>query len=155
MSLWQRPRVDLSANHALYEINYARLQSLLRGAGVAGGLAVLEFAWPREALQLARIDLSRYTETWQLAQATPVLPWCPQLDMTVRLYHDARMAEVLSFQGAARLPAVAVDGRARGWLLNEKQLVNRFLGDCLSHCLQHGLPRDPRLQPLSPREELP
>lgn len=159
-----RYTVDLAGMHALYEFNYARLQKLLRGAGVQdrlGAMAPLEFAWGAEqavmldeasvtvqpVLQLERVERTRYTETWRLAQMTPTLPWCPELDMEVRLFHDARMADVLRFQSARRIPARVPAGDQRGWRINEKQLVNQFLGDCLQHCLQHGLPRDPRLSP--------
>lgn len=167
-----RYTVDLAAMHALYEYNYARLQRLLRGAGVherLGALAPLEFAWSALAsapavarapavepagseavqpvLQLERIERTRYTETWRLAQMTQTMPWCPELDMEVRIYHDARMADVLRFQSARRIPAIVPATHGAGWRVNEKQLVNQFLGDCLQHCLLHGLPRDPVLRP--------
>lgn len=153
-----RYTVDLAAMHALYEWNYARLQKLLRGAGAherIGVMSPLEFAWAPEAasagpepvLQLARVERTRYTETWRLAQMTQTMPWCPELDMEVRIYHDARMADVLRFQTARRIPAIVPAAHAGGWRVNEKQLVNQFLGDCLQHCLSHGLPRDPVLRP--------
>lgn len=163
-ALTPRYTVDLAGMHALYEFNYARLQKLLRGAGIAdclGALMPLEFAWgealevPLEdemlsvqpVLQLQRVERTRYTETWRLAQMTPMLPWCPELDMEVRLFHDARMADVLRFQSARRIPAIVPPTHQAGWRINEKQLVNLFLGDCLQHCLSHGLPRDPHLSP--------
>lgn len=159
-----RYTVDLAAMHTLYEWNYARLQKLLRGAGAherIGVMAPLEFAWMQAGrsldepadgsvqpvLQLARVERTRYTETWRLAQMTQTMPWCPELDMEVRIYHDARMADVLRFQTARRIPAIVPPAHAAGWRVNEKQLVNRFLGDCLQHCLSHGLPRDPVLRP--------
>lgn len=158
-----RYTVDLAAMHTLYEWNYARLQRLLRGAGAherIGAMAPLEFAWMQAAdagepapagvqpvLQLARVERTRYTETWRLAQMTQTMPWCPELDMEVRIYHDARMADVLRFQTARRIPAIVPPAHAAGWRVNEKQLVNQFLGECLRHCLSHGLPRDPLLRP--------
>jgi len=151
-----RYTVDLAAMHTLYEWNYARLQKLLRGAGAherIGLLNPLEYAWASEAaefepvLQLQRVERTRYTETWRLAQMTQTMPWCPELDMEVRIYHDARMADVLRFQSARRIPAIVPALHVAGWRPNEKQLVNQFLGDCLQHCLTHGLPRDPMLQP--------
>lgn len=171
-----RYTVDLAAMHALYEWNYARLQKLLRGAGAherIGMMSPLEYAWAPDlretvtgdraagmpadgvplgdrvqpVLQLARVERTRYTETWRLAQMTQTMPWCPELDMEVRIYHDARMADVLRFQTARRIPAIVPAAHAGGWRVNEKQLVNQFLGDCLQHCLTHGLPRDPLLRP--------
>jgi len=160
-----RYTVDLAAMHALYEWNYARLQKLLRGAGAherIGAMAPMEFAWMpgtdgdgrlaeagmvQPVLQLARVERTRYTETWRLAQMTQTMPWCPELDMEVRIYHDARMADVLRFQTARRIPAIVPPAHAAGWRVNEKQLVNQFLGECLRHCLDHGLPRDPVLRP--------
>lgn len=160
----KRYTVDLAGMHALYEFNYARLQKLLRGAGMQdrlGSVSPLEFAWghAREValddgplivqpvLQLERVERTRYTETWRLAQMTPTLPWCPELDMEVRLFHDARMADVLRFQTARRIPAIVPPAHGAGWRVNEKQLVNEFLGDCLALCLRDGLARDPRLTP--------
>lgn len=150
-----RYTVNLAAMHSLYEWNYARLQKLLRGAGAhtrIGQLPALEFAWEAAAefqpvLQLQRVERTRYTETWRLAQLTQTMPWCPELDMEVRIYHDARMADVLRFQSAQRIPAIVPARHEAGWRPNEKQLVNQFLGDCLQHCLQQGLARDPILQP--------
>lgn len=163
-ALKPRYTVDLAGMHALYEFNYARLQKLLRGSGVGdhlGAVSPLEFAWGdrqdvmlaselisvQPVLQLQRVERTRYTETWRLAQMTPTLPWCPELDMEVRLFHDARMADVLRFQAARRIPAIVPAQHQSGWRVNEKQLVNEFLGDCLQHCLRFGLPRDPRLSP--------
>lgn len=159
--MWPRYTVDLAAMHTLYEYNYARLQKLLRGALRPGSQhSLLEFEWGaplpvqdepslwvQPVLQLERVEKTRYTETWRMAQATPLLPWCPELDMEVRIYHDAHMADVLRFQSARRIPAVVPSHHPSGWRVNEKALVNRFLGDCLQHCLQQGLPRDPQLQP--------
>jgi len=143
----RRYTVDIAATHALYELNYERLRRLLKGAGIKEQTStIIEFEWGSEALQLSRMERTKYTETWRLAQATPVLPWCPQLDMELRVYHDARMADVLRFQSARRLQAITTNGHVSGWRVNEKQLVNHFLGDCLHHCLHYGLPRDPRLQ---------
>lgn len=161
--MW-RYTVDLAAMHALYEMNYARVLQVLRGAGVVdrlGAVAPLEFAWGtpqsvclpdgpvtvQPVMQMQRVERTRYTETWRLAQTTPLLPWCPELDLEVRLYHDARMADVLRFQQARRIPARVAPHHAAGWRVNEKRLVNAFLGDCLTHCLQEGLARDPRLTP--------
>jgi uncharacterized protein len=159
--MWPRYTVDLAGMHALYELNYARMTKLLRGAGVhgrVGYISPIEFAWgesvkfgelwlPQPVLQLSRVEQTRYTETWRLAQMTPALPWCPELDMEVRLYNDAEMADVLRFQRARRIPAIVGLADAQGWRVNEKELVNRFLGDCLQHCLAYGHARDPRLLP--------
>ncbi len=60
----------------------------------------------------------------------------PQLD--VRMYHDARMAEIASIDGYRPIKGShSRDDRRRH--ADEKQQINTYLGEWLRHCLNTGL----------------
>ncbi|MGB0964602.1 MAG: DUF1249 domain-containing protein [Litorivicinus sp.] len=60
----------------------------------------------------------------------------PQLD--VRMYHDARMAEIASIDGYRPVRGShSRDDRRRH--ADEKQQINTYLGEWLRHCLNTGL----------------
>ncbi|WP_237067553.1 DUF1249 domain-containing protein [Microbulbifer guangxiensis] len=141
-------KVDLPAYHADCDANYLRLCKLLPGLSSRGHW---RYQMPHGALELAVIDRSRYTTEVSLtATAEPGEErWQAPPTLTVRLYHDARMAEVVAVDGRGPLPepaAVAArQGRnsqdrnaARMGGADERQQANRFLGEWLGHCLANG-----------------
>jgi uncharacterized protein YqiB (DUF1249 family) len=89
-------------------------------------------------LEIDVLERSPYTDTLILRQTTTRLPWCPQLDMEVRVYHDAELAEVLRFQAARRIPARNRYPNLAMHARDEKTQVNEFLAECLDHCLREG-----------------
>jgi uncharacterized protein len=134
----KRYRVDLAADLAECEANYLRLQRLLPGNQFPGQ------AWDRHTFEVgANLQLhievterSPYTTTLEISQPPTAIPTvAPRL--TVRVYHDARLAEVVAFTSRRRiLPRYDYPNSAM------YQPWNRFLGEWLSHCLQHGFPLD-------------
>ena len=137
----RRYRVDLAADQATCAANYARLQRLLpAGASAAFGIgAGIE-------LQLQLDERSRYTDTLTLRQVgLGLASLAPQL--TVRLYHDAQLAEVIGFANRRRVLPLYDYPNPAMHQPDEKAQWNRFLGEWLSHCLQHGYSLG---EPLSP-----
>lgn len=135
-----RYTVDLQHLQAVCALNYGRFRRLLPEPGAQDRY---RFHWdqpgPEPALLEVRLlERSAYTDTLELSLSTLRLPWCPRLDMEVRIYHDAALAEVLRFQRARRIPArnrypnPSMQGR------DEKTQVNEFLAECLDHCLREG-----------------
>ena len=86
---------------------------------------------------LTETERSAYTSFITLAPLES-LDWLmvPQLD--VRMYHDARMAEVASINGFRPIKGSHPRGEV-GKHVDEKQQINRHLGEWLRHCLDHGL----------------
>lgn len=137
-----RYTVDLMHLQSVCERNFWRLKKLLPEMRACSSF---RFHWrqpgagfePAE-LQVEVLERSPYTDTLKVSLLTGRLPWCPRLDMQVRLYHDAAMAEVLSFQSSRRIlarnryPNPAMHAR------DEKTQVNEFLAECLEHCLREG-----------------
>lgn len=126
-----RYQIDLSAQHAECEANYARLRRLLQD-WEQGDLQ--EYGLPEGKLRLRIAETSPYTHLVAVERASRLgAPY-----MLVRVYHDARMAEVVACNRQRRAgprydypnPAMHQPDEQRQW--------NRFLGECLSHCLAHG-----------------
>ena len=69
----------------------------------------------------------------------PKAPWSTRPALSVRLYHDARSAEVVEYQRDGYFRAVYDYPNRHMRLPDEKAQVNRFLGEFLSMCLVHGV----------------
>lgn len=130
----QRYRIDLSGQHAECEANYARLLRLL---APMEDRAVLQLGLPDDdTLQLTIAETFPYTQTVEVA--TVGRGRWPMPPLMVRLYHDARMAEVIACGGQRRpRPRYAYPNR-KMFQPDEKEQWNRFLGEWLSHGLRHG-----------------
>ncbi|AOS95905.1 putative dehydrogenase [Microbulbifer aggregans] len=141
-------KVDLPAYHADCDANYLRLCKLLPELSSRGHW---RYQMPHGALELTVLERSRYTTEVSLsATASPdEKHWLAPPTLTVRLYHDARMAEVVAVDGRGPLPepaAAAQDQERKGHNgknarmggADERQQANRFLGEWLGHCLANG-----------------
>jgi uncharacterized protein YqiB (DUF1249 family) len=66
-------------------------------------------------------------------QSSPILDF----ELSIRLYHDARQAEVFDPDGRAIHARLNYPNRQMQQT-DEKLNINHFLGDLLQHCLHHG-----------------
>lgn len=139
MSAPLRYCVDLQGLHTLCDRNYLRLTRLLPELEVRDHF---HFRWSQSGgdadLQVIVRERSRFTDVLELVLDTLELPWYPRLELQVRLYHDARMAEVIEFQHHRHIPARNRFPNDRCYQQDEKSQVNAFLADCLRHCLEEG-----------------
>jgi uncharacterized protein YqiB (DUF1249 family) len=138
----KRYRVDLAAELAECEANFARLQRLLprleRDSHTFNVGTNLH-------LHIEVTERNPYTTTLEISQPPAEIPTvAPRL--TVRIYHDARLAEVVAFTSRRRVQPRYDYPNAAMYQPDEKSQWNRFLGEWLSHCLQHGFAID---RPLS------
>lgn len=62
----------------------------------------------------------------------------PPLRLKVRIYHDARLAEVTGYQDCAHIPPPYAARMAEGFQRDERHQVNRLLHDMLQQCRRHG-----------------
>lgn len=133
-------RIDLSAQHAECEANYARLSRLLALLGSAdqGVIGLPE----GDAMSIEITERCPYTLTVEVSCAALADDWSARPALTIRIYHDARMAEVVGCAGHIRpRPRYRYPNRDM-FQPDEKEQWNRFLGEWLSHCLRFGhLPR--------------
>ena len=63
--------------------------------------------------------------------------------MRIQLYHDAKSAEVVAYQHQSRFHGAYEYPNKRMRARDEKEQLNRFLGEYLSLCLAVGMSPDP------------
>ncbi len=84
-------------------------------------------------LEVELREQSRYTSTFELRHLFEADNLVPDVAMTVRVYHDACVAEVIAYQGCEHLPApYAVNGDPR-YVRDERRQINRLLRQLLRH----------------------
>ncbi|MEK1941616.1 MAG: DUF1249 domain-containing protein, partial [Pseudomonas sp.] len=93
-------------------------------------------------LALDVLEACPYTTTLKVRQEHS-LPWLPVPQLEVRVYHDARMAEVVSAENARRFRSIYPYPNAAMHQPDEKTQLNLFLGEWLSHCLACGHELEP------------
>ncbi|MDH1264176.1 MULTISPECIES: DUF1249 domain-containing protein [unclassified Pseudomonas] len=136
----ERYRVDLVELQAACEANYARLMRLLPGmrdVTSARRVALSQGERLLGVLALEVLETCPYTSTIQVRQEDS-LPWLPVPKLEVRVYHDARMAEVVGAQSARRFRSIYPYPNEAMHQPDEKTQLNLFLGEWLSHCLACG-----------------
>lgn len=142
----RRYRVDLADLLSQCERNYWRLLSLLpqlrqhdqASVMVARGEGMV-------MLQAQVLERAPYTLVLDLRELSTAHGLLPSQVMRLRLYHDARIAEVLSYQ-SRRVRQVRHDYPNPGMHQpDEKVRLNAFLAEWLSHSLQQGLAAAPVL----------
>jgi uncharacterized protein YqiB (DUF1249 family) len=138
----RRYQVDLAAEQAECETNFWRLSRLLHEyAGEHHSFDVGASLY----MHIRVLERCPYTTTLEISQAsTAIVALAPRL--TVRVYHDARLAEVIAFAPWRRARPYYDYPNPAMHQPNEKAQWNHFLGEWLSHCLQYGFPLD---RPLS------
>ena len=91
------------------------------------------------AVRLEVLERFPYTSTICLAQDLPFAGGVTAaIRICVRLYHDAKLAEVVSYQGERRFEPRYSYPNQRMRQQDEKQQVNRLLAEWLDHCLARG-----------------
>ena len=132
--------VDLQALHAECDTNYLRLLKLLPALPHEDRRFIaLEAGNGRERhFQVSVTERSRYTATVEIAEFGQRPQWGLSATFTVRLYHDARMAQVLAFQRERRAGPPCDYPNPRMLQPDEKAQWNFLLGEWLTHCLAHG-----------------
>lgn len=126
---------NLKGLHALCEVNYARLLKLLPDCDTES--LSYEFGDGGDLIyRIAIVETSRYTTTLEVRQLNESLPSWLKPVMKVRLYHDARMAEVLSSQNISAIAPSYPYPNKKMHQKNEKEMTNLFLAEWLVFCLK-------------------
>ncbi|HOY24873.1 MAG TPA: DUF1249 domain-containing protein, partial [Cellvibrio sp.] len=144
----ERYKVDLPLQMAECETNYLRLQKLLtqyfsKSIDAQDGDAyrfLISRSDQQWLNQIRILERSPYTTTLQITQTSvsATSSWLQMPRLTVRMYHDAKLAEVLAWEGHKRLrPRYEYPNRAM-YHADEKLQINRFLGELLTLALREG-----------------
>ncbi len=137
----ERYRVDLLELQCACEANYVQLLRLLpemrSQLGLLRRIALSQGDRQLGILALEVLETAPYT-TLLAVRHEHCMTWLPVPKMEVRVYHDARMAEVISAQNARCLQGIYPYPNAHMYQPDEKTQLNLFLGEWLGHCLMMG-----------------
>ena len=141
--------IDLGAHIAECEANYARLMRLLPDLPDVDRRTFsvrLGESEPKVRFEVAQ--RCPYTTVVNIVQDPPPasgqgagqnVPGLAETRLAIRIYHDAKAAEVIEYQNQRGFHAVYEYPNARMRHPDEKAQVNRFLGEFLGVCLEHGV----------------
>ncbi len=136
-----RYSVDLPAHMAECDANYVRLMQLFPGLRDESRQKINLWLTDLDAvITFEVLERGPYTTLLRVhvdsEQAWLKLASAPA--MTVRVYHDAQSAEVVSYQAQNRFHGAYEYPNSRMRQRDEKVQINRFLGEFLTLCLSHG-----------------
>ena len=132
----ERYKLDLAALQGVCAANYLGMTRLFpsmreqRHARVLldqGGL-----------LEMEVLEMGPYTTLLAMAEQEPGFSHLAPKACQVKIYHDARLAEVVAWGKAKKLQGRYHYPNEQMYQEDEKWQMNRFLGEWISHCLGHG-----------------
>lgn len=139
MAKYQKYSIDLPGHMAECDANYLRLEKLFpQLCDKQCSHFTVDLNGSSLDIRLDVIERAPYTTVLKLSQA-PELPWSKTPSLTIRMYHDARSAEVVEYQGERHFRAVYHYPNETMRQPDEKAQINRFLGEFLSLCLARGV----------------
>lgn len=123
----------------IYENNFQRLMLLLPEFQGNDNQGIL--LQSSGSLHVDLLERHKYTTVIKLSQHLPLsLPAAAIASMMVRVYHDAEVAEVLSYQQHHRFKPRYDYPNPAMCQVYEKRRVNIFLGEWLDYCLAGSVP---------------
>ena len=131
-------RDSLARLHALYGRNYLRLLPLIPEDAKPGERWHMRLSSQIE-VGFTLVEQTRYTQVLQIQRWVPASSWLTIPSMSVRMYHDARLAEVLSGQQISGLSPLYDWQTAKLWLAQDRFQTNLFLAEILECLSPHRL----------------
>ncbi len=86
-------------------------------------------------ISVKMVEKAKYTTTLQLRLKSSKSAAKVGIDLLVRLYHDAKLLEVMDKVGPKALKPVLKGEQLKHAQTDEKRQLNRFLGESLKACL--------------------
>ncbi|WP_281646912.1 DUF1249 domain-containing protein [Parendozoicomonas sp. Alg238-R29] len=139
-----RYSVDLVGLQTVCERNYLGLSQITPSGGAGTTLTVMiEVGGHTAEASLKIVEQTRYTTLLALSVVQPLHSWLPLPSLTVRMYHDVRMAEVMAAGCHRGLDARYSYPNPHMYQPDEKHQLNKLLSEWLQHCLSAGYSNDP------------
>lgn len=135
-----RYTLNFAKHMAQCETNYAQLLKLMpQWDSSDSWIFAVDAASHVWKMRIEVLERTRYTTTVSISrQDTDEHPWLQLPNLTVRLYHDASIAEVLAWNNHKKLQVRYKCPNKDMYHADEKIQLNRFLGEWLALCLTHG-----------------
>lgn len=100
-------------------------------------------------VDISVLEKTKYTSLLSIRlQHKTLSHWIPDLSMTIRSYHDAQVAEVLSFQNHRRFEPKYSYPNDNMFHRDEKQQINVFLSEWLNHCVASNMIFNGKIEPI-------
>ncbi len=131
--------VNLELLHEEFELNYKRLSRIMGKTdevGYSTTYVVDEFSNGRVSLNV--IEVTKYTSLVRITAPSSCPAWLTDIDLKVRVYHDAKMAEVVEWCRDRTIPFVLSESSGMQ-SRDEKWQWNVFLSELLSYGLRNRL----------------
>lgn len=135
----------------VYEANYRSIMHLIPDLEQISGSYE---SWP-DGLPVLNLKVAEQCKYTTIIDITHLLDvdgkQIPDLFLKLRICHDARVAEVITYQNQSHffLPMYMFPNGKLLYPL-EKRRVNQFLGEWLKFCITHGYQFVPQVDALSP-----
>ena len=138
----QRPRykVDLDGLQLLWAANYAGIVELLPQLQSRQYGAFDVDVPGRSDVRVRIVELGPYTAAVDIEQRIDPSRATPSPRFQLRVYHDARLAEVIASQGHRNIKPRYDYPNRRMYQRDEKYQVNRLFGEWLKCCLAQRQP---------------
>ncbi len=130
-------QLNLASLHRECERNYVRLISLFADKNSLGSRVSVRNPKCR-AVNFTVIEVTKFTTTFSVAIENVAPQWVPEIDLKVRAYHDAKMAEVIEWCSDRTIPWALVEQKGLQ-SRDEKWQWNIFLSELLCQRLKRNL----------------
>ena len=136
----QRYRIDLPSHIAECDVNYHRMQKLFPGMRLEDKKS-FEILFSEQAYRvtLEVLDRGPYTTTIRIRQSEKIDRWVVIPTISVRVYHDAKSAEVIRVGDQEVFHGVYEYPNRNMRQPDEKEQINKFLGEVLLLCIENGM----------------
>ena len=138
-------KVDLNSYMADGDANYVRLLKIFPDISHSRERKILIFNTGNHILCLQVLERTPYTtlkklheETGEYLPCKTINSWLTLPQLTLRLYHDAKMAEIVSLDGVRNLRPRYGQLNKNMYQPDEKSQCNQFLSEWLEYCLEFG-----------------
>ena len=118
----------------LFERNYNLLKNIFPGI-IELASETLIFRDSHKVVKIKCLEVSRYTTLISLHLTFTQCPQIAPVEMTIRLYHDAEVADVVSYQNITRLIAPYFS-KEKETDRDHKRQANSLLYEILSGCIE-------------------
>jgi uncharacterized protein YqiB (DUF1249 family) len=120
-----------------FEMNYVRIMQLVPELLESGEPLLFSHSKGEGVICIELVERSRYTSKLELVHQIPALKgWIPDMRISVQVYHDAEVAEVIAYQRQERFQARNPYPNPQMHHRYEKAELNRFLTEWLDFCLK-------------------
>ena len=135
----RKQQLDLTRLHEECERNFRRLQRVIPESKMLGATTRFYYEGQSSSGMIVEIiEVTKYTSTLLIIADRAGPRWLPEIEIKVRIYRDAQMAEVIEWCSDRTIPwalseTTAMHGR------DEKWQWNMFLSELLCHGLRFGV----------------